>query len=127
MVECSQRGLLLQSEASLPIIDRLFDHGVDASRPVETFRCVEGLSAPPALGNSCWGYRLTYGRPPLDCRTQDNRVCVVAIPKAEPGEHWQRLFRGDSDGARCLQPPYTLTGAAPVLLPAPVALTLPRR
>lgn len=44
-------------------------------------------------------------------RTTDNRVCVLAIPKAEPGERWRRLFRGDSDGARCMQPPYTLTGA----------------
>lgn len=45
------------------------------------------------------------------CRTADNRVCVLAIPKAEPGERWRRLFRGDSDGARCMQPPYALTGA----------------
>lgn len=44
-------------------------------------------------------------------RTKDNRVCVLAIPKAEPGEHWSRLFRGDSHGARCMQPPYTLSGA----------------
>ena len=39
-------------------------------------------------------------------------MCVVAVPKGEPGEHWRRLFRGDSDGARCIQPPYTLSGAA---------------
>lgn len=44
-------------------------------------------------------------------RTQDNRVCVLAIPKAELGEHWSCLFRGDSYGARCMQPPYTLSGA----------------
>lgn len=44
-------------------------------------------------------------------RTSDNRVCVLAIPKAEPGEHWCRLFRGDSHGARCMRPPYTLSGA----------------
>lgn len=44
-------------------------------------------------------------------RTQDNRVCVLAIPKAELGEHWSCLFRGDSRGARCMQPPYTLSGA----------------
>ena len=35
----------------------------------------------------------------------------VSLPKAEPCEPWACLFRGDSDGARCLQPPYTLTGA----------------
>jgi len=36
----------------------------------------------------------------------------VGLPKAEPSEPWSRLFRGDSDGARCLQQPYTLTGTA---------------
>ena len=46
------------------------------------------------------------------CRTKDNGVCVLAIPKGELGEQWRRLFRGDSDGARCMQPPYTLSGAA---------------
>ncbi len=38
-------------------------------------------------------------------------MCVLCIPKAEYGEHWGRLFRGDSHGARCMQPPYTLSGA----------------
>ena len=36
----------------------------------------------------------------------------VGLPKAEPCEPWNRLFQGDSDGARCLHQPYTLTGAA---------------
>ena len=49
--------------------------------------------------------------PATNRRTSDNRVCVLAIPKAEPGEHWGRLFRGDSHGARCMRPPYTLSGA----------------
>jgi hypothetical protein len=39
-VECSQRGLLVQSQGSPPLIDRLFDHSVDPSRAVETFRSV---------------------------------------------------------------------------------------
>ena len=34
----------------------------------------------------------------------------VGLPKAEPCEQWTRIFQGDSDGARCLQQPYTLTG-----------------
>lgn len=37
-MECSQRGLLVQSQGSPPLIDRLFDHSVDHSRAVETFR-----------------------------------------------------------------------------------------
>lgn len=45
------------------------------------------------------------------CSTQDNRVCVLAVPKAQPGEQWRCLFVGDSHGARCMQPPYTLMGA----------------
>ena len=40
VVECSQRGLLVQSQGSPPLIDRLFDHSVDHSRAVETFRLV---------------------------------------------------------------------------------------
>lgn len=41
-------------------------------------------------------------------RTEDNRLCAVLVPKAAPGERWARLFRGDPDGARCLEPPYCL-------------------
>ena len=37
-------------------------------------------------------------------------MLALAIPKAEPGEPWRCLFRGDSDGARCMQPPYSITG-----------------
>ena len=40
MVECTPHGLLLQSEGSPPLIDHLFDHGVDPSRPVEVLRWV---------------------------------------------------------------------------------------
>ena len=47
----------------------------------------------------------------------------VALPKAAPGEPWSCLFRGDSDGARCLQPPYSLTGAMSAL-PRGVARSL---
>ena len=32
------------------------------------------------------------------------------MAKQTLGEHWQRLFRGDSAGARCMQPPYMLAG-----------------
>ena len=43
-------------------------------------------------------------------RTQDNRLFTIALPKGQPGEVWLRLFRGDSDGARHMQPPYQLAG-----------------
>ena len=43
-------------------------------------------------------------------RTEDNRVMTVQLPKAKACQHWHRLFRGDPDGARCLQPPYQLSG-----------------
>lgn len=77
-VQCSPTGLLLQSEDSPPLIDRDFAGAVDTDRPVDTMR------------------------------TKDNRVCTLAVPKAEYGAHWPRLFRGDPDGARCLQPPYEI-------------------
>lgn len=43
-------------------------------------------------------------------QTLTARVCVVVLPKAAPGERWRRLFRGDPDGARCLEPPYSVMG-----------------
>lgn len=43
-------------------------------------------------------------------RTDDKRYIGLILSKAVPGEHWRRLFRGDPDGARCLQSPYRLTG-----------------
>ncbi|KAL4457675.1 hypothetical protein ABPG75_012540 [Micractinium tetrahymenae] len=79
VIECSTARLLVQSEDAPPLIDRLFAHDMDHTRPLESFR------------------------------TEDNRVCVLAIPKSQWGEHWPCLFRGDSEGARCMQPPYTLS------------------
>ena len=43
-------------------------------------------------------------------RTEDNRCLGMVLTKEEHGEHWRHLFRGDPDGARCMQPPYTLYG-----------------
>lgn len=39
-------------------------------------------------------------------RSEDNTVCLLALPKHEWGHAWKRLFVGDSDGSRCLRPPY---------------------
>lgn len=44
-------------------------------------------------------------------RTEDNRVMTIQLSKGKAGKEWKRLFRGDPDGARCLQPPYELSGA----------------
>ena len=77
-VACAGGGLLVQTEGELPLIDRAFDGAVDASVAVETLR------------------------------TEDNRVCALAVAKGAPGEAWARLFRGDPDGARCLEPPYSV-------------------
>jgi HSP20 family molecular chaperone IbpA len=80
VVECSSAGLLIQSEGSPPLIDRSWEYSIDSNQPVETLK------------------------------TEDNRFCLISLTKAQPGgEHWSRLFRGDSDGIRCLQPPYSLT------------------
>lgn len=77
-VEATPAGLLVQSEEAPALIDRDWAHALDARAPVEVFR------------------------------TQDNRVCAIMVHKAAPGERWRRLFRGDSDGLRCLEPPYRL-------------------
>lgn len=34
----------------------------------------------------------------------------MCLTKGQPGENWRRLFRGDPDGARCMEPPYRITG-----------------
>lgn len=78
VVECIGSTLLVQSEDSPPLIDRYLDGSVDSTRPIETMR------------------------------TEDNRVCAIAIPKSEFGQEWPRLFRGDPDGARSLKPPYEM-------------------
>ena len=88
VIECSPQGLLVQCEDSAPLIDRLFHHAVDAGRTLETYR------------------------------TQDNRVCAIALPKGQPGEAWVRLFAGDSDGARCMEPPYSMSGKVTQRAPA---------
>ena len=35
---------------------------------------------------------------------------ALTLPKQECGASWQRLFRGDSDGMRCMQPPCSIAG-----------------
>ncbi|KAK9853604.1 hypothetical protein WJX84_007036 [Apatococcus fuscideae] len=79
LLDCNQSGINLQPEDSPPVIQRAFDNPVDASKPIESFR------------------------------TKDNRMFTIALSKAQPGETWLRLFRGDSDGARCLEPPYKMS------------------
>eukprot|EP00887_Chlorella_sp_A99_P002814 scaffold6.g2814.t1 len=91
-VEASPQGLLVQAEGSPPLIDRVLAGTIDSRRELETFR------------------------------TQDNRVCVVALPKAALGEPWPRLFVGDSDGLRCMEPPYSMTENADDVV---LELTLP--
>ena len=78
LVECTGSSLLIQSEDSPALVDRRLAYPVDSARAIETMRTV------------------------------DNRICVLSLPKAEPGQQWKRLFVGDSEGARCLQPPYAL-------------------
>lgn len=48
---------------------------------------------------------------PCNRRTPDNRQFAISLPKDECGVTWRQLFRGDSDGVRCLQPMHTITGA----------------
>ncbi len=57
---------------------------------------------------------------PVHHRTQDNRLFTIALPKGQPGEAWQRVFRGDSDGVRNMQPPYQIAGTS--LSPHPILL-----
>mmetsp|Transcript_9128 Transcript_9128/g.15666 ORF Transcript_9128/g.15666 Transcript_9128/m.15666 type:complete len:532 (+) Transcript_9128:380-1975(+) len=75
----SASDVTLQPEDSPPIIQRLWARQLDVSVPIETWQ------AP------------------------DKRMFTMAAAKGVPGEHWPQVFRGDSAGARCLEPPYILT------------------
>lgn len=77
-VEADGAGLVLQCEDSPPLVSRDWGGSVDSRTPVQVFS------------------------------TKDHRFAAVVVHKAVPGEEWRRLFRGDSDGLRRLQPPYTL-------------------
>lgn len=46
----------------------------------------------------------------LGCRSQDKTLFVMSLHKGKPGQKWQRMFCGDPDGVRCMQPVYNLTG-----------------
>jgi hypothetical protein len=99
-------ALLIQPEDSPPLIDRLLDHRIDTAAPLETLRY---LLISCTLGFSWRSATTPLLRCTHTCRTADNRVCVVALRKATQGEHWGTLFKGDSEGARCVAPPYILT------------------
>ena len=44
-------------------------------------------------------------------RTKDNRTMILRLDKQRGSlSSWPRLFKGDSDGIRCLQAPYRLAG-----------------
>jgi len=76
--ECNTREVKLQPEKSPPVIHRVLDGAISSEFPIQVRR------------------------------SEDNRIFTAALPKADPGESWKRLFRGDPDGARCLEPPYTI-------------------
>ena len=44
------------------------------------------------------------------CRSKDNTLFVLCITKQKFKQKWMRMFCGDPDGTRCMQPLYTLTG-----------------
>ena len=79
LFEPTPSSLVLQAQDAPPIIDRLLADQVSSQQTIESFS------------------------------TSDNRYFAAAIPKAVPGREWRSIFRGDSDGARCLKGPYVLT------------------
>ena len=76
--ECTAHEVRLQPENSPPVVHRMLDGAISSEFPIQVRR------------------------------SDDRRIFTAALPKAAPGEAWKRLFRGDPDGARCLEPPYTI-------------------
>lgn len=60
--------------------------------------------SPPSLR------RPAHPLPPRIDRTADGHWLGLQVAKARPGERWRRLFRGDSDGARCSDCPAGMAG-----------------
>ena len=77
--EFSRGGILLQPEDSLAVIDRELAYTPDDRYPVEVYV------------------------------TDDKRAIMLEIRKARIGEDWKKLFVGDPDYARHLEPPYEMT------------------
>lgn len=68
--------LEVQAENSPPLISRRLASPIDGSTAIESIR------------------------------SEDNTMCLLMLPKHEWNFHWKRLFVGDTDGVRCLRPPY---------------------
>jgi hypothetical protein len=62
------------------------------------------------------------GAEPIEVLRSDGGLCALVMRKEAPGLAWRALFDGDSDGARCMAPPYTLSedeGSGEVALELP--------
>lgn len=77
--ECTAREVKLQPENSPPVIRRILDGDISPDFPIQVRR------------------------------SQDKRIFTAGLPKASPGTDWKRLFKGDPDGARCLEPIYSIS------------------
>ena len=77
-VESDGVRITVQAEKSPASIDRAFGGAVARNAPIESFM------------------------------SDDNRLMCISLEKAEIGDMWRRLFDGDSDGVRALEPPYRL-------------------
>lgn len=119
VLDCEGSNLTLRMAGSpTPILERTLDRGIHTAEQLDTFRW--WLPATAYAVTSCMSSRFVIALTRADVgisrfpyRTPDNLQFAMALPKAKPGQHWQRLFAGDSVGARCLQPPCVITGATP--------------
>lgn len=76
--EFNEENVLIQPEDSFPVVDRIFANAVNTKSSVKVYR------------------------------TADNRFAVFVFRKAKFGEEWKRIFKGDSDFARCMKQPYEM-------------------
>eukprot|EP00958_Prasinococcus_capsulatus_P015003 scaffold1590_cov417-Prasinococcus_capsulatus_cf.AAC.8 len=78
-LKVSEDRMVLLMEGAPPVLDRAFDYQIDAQQPVGSLK------------------------------TKDNRLFLAWFSKAKRGLKWMRLFKGDPDGVRELQPLYRMT------------------
>ena len=85
----------------------------------EMYCCQRIFCACPCSKNTHKGaFNVHTGALCAACRSQDNTLFVLCMTKQKFKQKWLRMFCGDPDGARCMQPIYTLTGQASCFLNA---------
>jgi len=114
------RVLEVQAENSPPLISRRLAEPIDGGCLTSNRRLAStdhrprvrtGARTRTVAGSWIVSLTVRFARFPgstaiESIRSEDNTAVVLVLPKQTWGHRWKRLFEGDSDGVRCMQPAY---------------------